>query len=179
MTSYPGLAFGVVADARARRHRRRQRIIAAMLVAAVPSTVLGYAATGGTGPGPRAPAPVTESSSPLSRGETIRLPTGRATETFTISAPAQHAYDVTLTAPAGSAIVVAVVFAGGGWTLGTRNDAACRTRDGRTLCLLHFAAGGNPGGSWTATVRKDSPPAVTARIGLVFARREGTYRLAG
>jgi len=179
MSSYSGLAFGVVADARARQQRRRQRFIVAMLAVALLSAVLGYAAAGGNGPGPRAPAPVTESSAPFSRGVTLRLPSGRATETFTISAPPEHAYDVTLTAPAGSAIVVAMAIGpGAGWTLATRNDAACGTSAGRTLCLLHFAAGGNPGGTWTATVRKDSPPAVNARISVVFAPRAGAYRSA-
>jgi hypothetical protein len=178
MSSSAGLAFGVVADARARQHRRRQRVIGTMLGVALLSAVLGYAAVGGNGPGPRAPGPVTESSARFSRDVTLRLPPGRATETFTISAPAEHAYDATLAAPAGSAIVVAVTIAGGGWTLATREDAACGTSAGRTLCLLHFAAGGNPGGTWTATVHKYSSPAVDARISVVFAPRAGVYRSA-
>lgn len=97
---------------------------------------------------------------------------------FTIPAPAGRAYDVTLSAPAGSAIVVALVIPGGGWTLATRHDTACKTRAARTLCLLHFAAGGNRGGTWTATVRKDSSPALNARISVVFAPRAGEYRSA-
>jgi hypothetical protein len=149
-----------------------------MLAVALLGAVLGYAGVGGNGPGPRAPGPVTESSARFSRGVTLRLPSGRATETFAINAPAEHAYDVTLAAPAGSAIVVAVTIAGGGWTLTTRNDAACGTRARETLCLLHFAAGGNPGGIWTATVHKDSSPAVNARISVVFAPRAGVYRSA-
>lgn len=151
------------------------------MLAVVPLSVgLGYIAAGGNGPGHRALAPLTESSTPFSRGVTVRLPAGRATKTFTVSALVGHAYDVTLTAPTGSAIVVAMTIGPGAgwWTLSTRNKAACRTTAGRTLCLLHFAAGGNPGGTWTATVRKDSPPAVNARISVVFAPRAGTYRSA-
>ena len=173
MAAFSGVDFGVLADARARQHRRRQRVIGALLIAAALSALLGYGTGGGTGRRSPGPTLVTEAS----RGVTLRLPAGRAAETFTISAPAGHAYDVTLTAPEGSRIVVAMnIGLGVGWTLATRADSGCRTAAGRTVCLLHFAAGGNPGGTWTAIVRKASSPAVTARIGVVFMPLAGEYR---
>ena len=44
------------------------------------------------------------------------------------------------------------------------------------MCLLHFAAGGNPGGMWSAVVRKTSIPAATLQVSVVFSRCRGDYR---
>ena len=104
------------------------------------------------------------------------MPYGRATDTVRISAPAGRAYDVTLTAPAGSAIGLAMYIGPGtGWTLTTRDTTDCRASAGRSVCLLHFAAGGNPGGKWKAVVRKISAPAATVRILVTFNRHIGDY----
>jgi len=173
MASLSGVDFGVLVDARARQHRRRRRVIGVLFIAAALSALLGYGAGGGKGSRPRAAGPLTEA---LSRGVTLRLPAGRATEAFMISAPAERAYDVTLTAPAGSRIVVAMNIPAGGWMFATRKDPGCRPSAGRTICLLHFAAGGNPGGLWRAVVRKDSIPAAMVRISVVFSQCLGDYR---
>ena len=179
MASSSGVAFGVLADAQTRQHRRRLAIGRVLLVGLL-GALLGYGAAGGGGRGPRAPAPVTEGGATVASGLTLPLPPGRASETFAVSAPADRAYDVTLVAPAGSAVVVSMnIAAGAGWTIATRDATSCRMAAGLTLCLLHFAAGGNPGGIWKAVVRKASVPAARARITIVFMPRPSAYQPAG
>jgi len=176
MAAFPSVAFGVLADARARQHRRRRMVIGCTLVVAVLSALVGYEAATGTGGAPHAGAPITEDSAASSHGTSLQLPYRHATDTFRISAPAGRAYDVTLSAPAGSAIAMAMYIGPGtGWTLTTRDTTDCRASAGRTVCLLHFAAGGNPGGTWNAVVRKISVPAATVRIHVTFNRHVGDY----
>src|SRR5579859_6616985 len=87
---------------------------------------------------------------------TLTLPRGHATKRFAISALASHTYDVTVTAPASAVFVVTMnTDAGTLSTLDTslNNRQDCHTRAGRALCLLRFAEGGTPGGTWTVVVR--------------------------
>jgi hypothetical protein len=113
------------------------------------------------------------------QNKTLRMPRGRATDTFSVSALGHRTYNVTVTATAASTISLTMEGAGFRWTLNTRDGQDCRTRAGRAVCALRFAAGGNPGGIWTAIVRKTSVPAVSVRISVVFNRCEGEYRAAG
>lgn len=110
------------------------------------------------------------------QSETLRLPRGRATETFSISALANRSYDVTLTATASSVIGVTMNAGFARWTLNSLHGQYCHTSAGRAVCVLHFAAGGNPGGTWTAVVRKTSIPAASVRVSVVFSRCVGDYR---
>ncbi|MGH2887753.1 MAG: hypothetical protein ACRDPA_34480 [Solirubrobacteraceae bacterium] len=41
--------------------------------------------------------------------------------------------------------------------------------------MLHFAAGGNPGGVWLGTVAKSSIPAARIHIKFAFTARAGDY----
>lgn len=76
-----------------------------------------------------------------------------------------------MAAPAAAAIVLTMkISAGTGWTLNTLHNPGCHTIAGRTGCVLHFAEGGNPGGTWTAIVHKTSLPAARGRITIVFDR---------
>jgi hypothetical protein len=104
------------------------------------------------------------------------MPRGRATETFSISALAYRTYDVTVTATASSVIGVTMNEGFARWTLNTLHGQDCHTRAGRAICVLHFAAGGNPGGTWTAVVRKTSIPAASVRVSVVFEPCLGVYR---
>lgn len=174
MMSYSGVAFGVLADARARQHRRRRLVIGCALVVAVVGALAGYEAAG-NGAGPGAGAPITQDSAAFSHGTSLQLPYGRATDTFRIRAAAGRAYDATLTAPAGSAIAVTINGAGIGWTLTTLDTADCRASAGRTVCFLPFAAGGNPGGTWEAVVHKTTLPPVDARFSIIFRQHPGAY----
>ena len=100
---------------------------------------------------------------------TLELPRGHATKRFAISALASHTYDVTVTAPATAAVTVTMnTIAGTRSTLGTLHDQGCRTTAGRVVCLLHFAEGGTPGGTWTVVVRKTSIPAAGVKVSVVF-----------
>jgi hypothetical protein len=112
----------------------------------------------------------------LVQGSTLHLPHGRSTATFAITAPAKHAYDVTVAAPAASAIVLSMkISPGASWTVNTLNDSGCHTTGSHTRCLLHFAEGGNPGGRWTGVVQKTSVPAAEVHISIVFARQAGSF----
>lgn len=116
---------------------------------------------------------------PASRvqSETLQMPRGRATAKFSISALASRTYDVTVTATASSVIGVTMNEGiGTRWTLDTLHGQDCHTRAGRAICVLHFAAGGNPGGTWTAVVRKTSIPAASVQVSVVFEPCLGVYR---
>ena len=100
---------------------------------------------------------------------TLHLPRGQATRRFAISALASHTYDVTVTAPAQAAVAVTMnTVAGTRSTLDTLHDQGCRTSAGQVLCVLHFAEGGTPGGTWTVVVRKTSIPAARVKVSVVF-----------
>jgi hypothetical protein len=98
----------------------------------------------------------------------VRLPYGRTTDTIRFHAPPRRAYDAALTAPAGSAIALTILGPGIEWTLTTRDATDCTTSARRTVCLGHFAAGGNPGGPWEARVHKTTLPAARATFSLIF-----------
>jgi len=144
-----------------------------VVIVAILAATLAHVAAG-TGPG-RAPTPATANSAWLWRAVNVSLPAGRTNHAFTINAPAHHAYDVTLAAPVGSAIVLTMNIATGtGWTITTRHDPGCSTSATGTACVSHFAAGGNPGGTWKAVVRKTSAPAVNVRLTIIFRPRAAT-----
>ncbi len=164
---------GVIEDARSRQ-RRHRRVGACLLVVVALGAVIARLYSGGGAGTPRSGASIAKGG-PLSvRGAALRLPSGRSTTTFTITAPAARAYDVTVATPAASAIVLTMKISPGvGWTVNTLDDPSCHTIAGHTACLLHFAAGGNPGGTWTAIVHKTSLPPARAHISILFARHAG------
>jgi hypothetical protein len=174
MTSFAGAAFGVLADARGRQQRRRRRILGVALLALVLSPILAYVVAGG---GPRRTSgPVVEDRAALNYAWRLRLAAGPEADRFTITAPADRAYVVAISAPATTAAVMrAHIGPGAGWTLATPSDTSCSTNANHTYCILHFAAGGNPGGTWTIVVRKTSARAATVHIFLRFNRHTGDY----
>jgi hypothetical protein len=166
---------GVIEEARSRQ-RRHRRVGACLLLVVALAALIGAFSSGGGGGTTHGGASVAKGGSALVQGATLRLPRGRSTTTFTITAPAAHAYDVTVAAPAASAIVLTMkISPGTGWTVNTLNDSGCHTIAGHTGCLLHFAEGGNPGGKWTGTVYKTSAPAARVHISIVFARHPGSF----
>ena len=161
------LDAGVIKDARSRQ-RRHRRAGACLLLAGALAAVIASHSGGGGGTARGKPAGA-HGRAGLVQGTALRLPRGRSTTTFTITAPAARAYDVTVAAPAAAAIVLTMkITAATGWTLNTLHDPGCHTIAGRTDCVLHFAEGGNPGGRWIATVHKTSLPAARSRITIAF-----------
>jgi hypothetical protein len=151
MNAFPGVALGVVADARARRRRRRLLLAGATVALALLAAALVDLTTGGGRQQP--PGSAGGGGSPIVRGVTVRVPAGEASVSFMIAASAELAYDVHLTAPARSGATLTMRIAPGvGWTVGTGDESACRRSSGLTSCLFHFARGGNPGGTWRAVV---------------------------
>jgi hypothetical protein len=172
MASRCAATFGVLADARSRQRRRRARLAGAALLAIVLVCVLARA-TAGSGSG-RPGAPAGADAATPGRSLDLRLSAGRATRTFRIAAAAGRAYDVSVAAPVASAVVLSMdIGPGAGWTLAARDDAGCSTNAGRTACLAHFAAGGNPGGTWRLVVTKAAGPAADVRIAITFSRGAG------
>lgn len=166
---------GVIEDARSRQ-RRHRRAGACLLFAVALGAVIASLYSGGGGGTPRDGASVAKGGPRSIQGAALRLPSGRSTTTFTITAPAARAYDVTVAAPAASAIVLTMKISPGvGWTVNTLDDPSCHTIAGHTACLLHFAEGGNPGGTWTAIVHKTSIPPARAHITILFARHAGEF----
>ena len=163
-----GAVLGVISDARNRQ--RRWRLIGAavaLLVAAALGAVL--ASLGGgqhRAPGQRSDA--AHSGTVLQGGNLVLY--GHKDFTWAVHAPARFAYDVRFTAaPAASRAVVTMQIAGGsGWSFSTRDHPACRTSAGRTVCLLHFAGGGNPGGTWRADVRNTTASTGTFHLLITF-----------
>ncbi len=166
---------GVIEDARLRQ-RRHRRVGACLLVLVAAGGVIAALYGGGGGGTPRDGVPLAKGGPPLLQGAALRLPSGRSTTTFTITAPAAHAYDVTVGAPAASAIVLTMKISPGvGWSVNTLDDPSCHTIAGHTACLLHFAEGGNPGGRWTGVVHKTSYPPARVHISILFARHAGEF----
>ena len=166
MNAGSSIAVGRVNEAHARRRRRRS--VGLVVALAAVTAVVVYSTTGGPQQPTRGPAPAAPSTT-LSRAALLRLPTGPVTKTFTIAAPAGLPYDVRITAPARSAVGLAMrIGPGTGWTLGTSDTAACRATSGQRACLWHFAAGGNPGGAWTAVVRKETEPGASVEISITL-----------
>ncbi len=156
--------------------RRHRRVGACLLVVVGLGMVIASFSSGGGGRTPRDGTSVANGGRPSAHAATLRLPGGHSTTTFTITAPAAHAYDVTMTAPAESAIVLTMKISPGvGWTVNTLDDPSCHTTAGHTACLLHFAEGGNPGGTWTAIVHKTSPLPTRVHISVLFARHAGEF----
>jgi hypothetical protein len=163
-------------DARTRRRVRHRCFISTVAFGLVALTVL-CAETGGSALGV-APARYTvPQRGALTRGRTAVFPVGRARLMFLIVAPAERAYDVKLVAPASSVVTIAVHLAPGTkWALSTGDRQACRRLSARTTCVWHFAAGGNPGGTWRAVVEKDTFAKATVAFAVVFllSQRDGS-----
>lgn len=146
-----------------------------VLAAAAVSGPFGLLYAGG---GDRTPnrLPVANDGAYLARTATLQLPRGRSTTTFPVRAPAAHAYDVMVDAPTATPIVLTMKIATGtGWTLNTAGRESCRSNAGRTVCELHFAQGGNPGGTWTGTVHDVSPESVLVHVDIAFNPHRGGY----
>jgi hypothetical protein len=157
-----------------RRQRRRRRGIALALLAAALATVLALQASSPPPKPPRSGAG--NAASGATRHVSLGLPAGQSTSAFRIVAPANHAYEVSIVVPARSAIVLTVkIGPGSGWSVDTRRNQDCRATTTTTACLVPFAAGGNPGGTWTATIRKLSIPPAQVQVAIRFARRAGDY----
>jgi len=175
MSAFSGAAFGVFADARARCWRRRRRVLETALVLGLLAAGFAYFASGGGGR--RAPEQrfgAARSGTVLRGGDLILY--GHKGFSFEVHAPAGLAYDVRFTAaPAASRAAVTMRIARGtGWTLSTRDDPQCRTSARRTTCLLHFAAGGNPGGTWWADVRNTGASTATLQLLMTFFKPAGS-----
>jgi hypothetical protein len=101
----------------------------------------------------------------------LRLPRGRSVGVFRLSAAAALGYDVTVGAPASAALSVVTHVNGGAMTLSvlySTHDQGCVRRSRAVTCVLHFAAGGNPGGCWAMTVTKWSEPSARVAISVAF-----------
>lgn len=146
-----------------------------MLVIASAAVIASLNASGGGG-ATHSGAPVAKGGAALVQGAALRPARGRSTTRFTITAPAAHAYDVTVAAPAASALVLTMkISAGTSWTLNVPEDQSCNTVAGQTRCTLHFAEGGNPGGKWTGIVHKAALPAERVRVSVVFSPHRGDF----
>ena len=83
---------------------------------------------------------------------------------------------MTVDAPTATPIVLTMkIAAGTGWTLNTVDHESCSSNAGRTVCELHFADGGNPGGTWTGTVHDVSPASVLVHVDIAFNPHRGDY----
>jgi hypothetical protein len=168
MNAFAGAALRVSADRRAGRWRRRRLVVGSALVLGLLST--GFAYSAWHGGGHRAPG---QRSAPAHTGTVLRggdlVLYGHRAFVWGVHAPAGLAYDVQFTAPVASRAVVTMQIARGvGWTFSTRDDRRCRTSAGRTTCLLHFASGGNPGGTWRADVRNTTASTADLRLLITF-----------
>jgi hypothetical protein len=167
---------GVIEDARSRQ--RRHRRAGAALTLAVALAVLAYAiAGGGDGSGGARP-PVAKDGASFVQTTSLRMPRGRTTFTFLVKGIAGHAFDVRFNAPASAALAVTTNIGtplGTGPTFHTLTDRQdCRTIAAEVSCLVHFAAGGTPGGTWRWTVTKSSIPAARVRISVASTDTSAT-----
>lgn len=142
----------------------------------VSAAVIGLVGRGGGNDAGSGKAPVANGGAALVHGLTVRLPRGRSATTFTLTAPARRAYDLRMVVPAGPAIVVTMKISPGvGWTVKSSTTPGCHTSGRHAECLLHFAEGGNPGGTWIGTVHKTEAPATLVHLNITFASHAGEY----
>jgi hypothetical protein len=111
----------------------------------------------------------------LSRSKTrtavLRFPRGRSVRVFGLSAPAAVSYDITIDTAATAALSVVTHVNGSALTMSllySTHDQGCVRRLRAVTCVLHFAAGGNPGGRWAMTITKRSVPSATVAVSVVF-----------
>lgn len=165
---------GVIEDARSRERRERRGVAGILAVVLLAGVVYALMSGGGGDRGQR--------STPVSRGDgsnvtnaSARLPRGRTSSVITIHAPADHAYDVTLQAPSRASVVLATNTGFTGSQFNTLDRQICRTKRGSTTCIIHFAAGGNQGGTWKWTLTKLSTPPARIHLRIAFAARAGDF----
>ena len=168
VSAFAGVALRVSSNRRSGRGRRRGLVVGSALVLGLLSAGIAYSVWHGGGhgaPGQRAAATHTVA---VLRGADLGL-YGHRTFVWGVHAPAGLAYEVQLTAPAASRVVVTMQTARGvGWTFSTRDDRRCRTSAGSTRCVLHFAGGSNPGGTWRAEVRNTTASTAALRLLITF-----------
>jgi hypothetical protein len=166
---------GVIEDARSRQLRHRRAGAAISLAIAIGASLAYLNAGGGNGSGHSRP-PVAHGGTSFVQATTLRMPRGRTTSTFIVRAPADHAFDVSLATPSATALTLTTNFGFPGPTFNTLTDRQnCRTSQAMTSCVVHFAAGGNAGGTWRWTVTKASPAAAQTHISIVFNSHRGDY----
>jgi len=129
-----------------------------------------------------APQPKTASSTPASLGSLVgrpqesvlRLPRGRSTARFVITAVPHDTWDVRISAPASADFEVEVLKSDGerlSILETTYQRQACAITGTRLHCFLRFALGANQTpGPWTVIARKRTGPALTMRIQVTFYR---------
>jgi hypothetical protein len=108
------------------------------------------------------------------QGRSLRLPEGRASRRFTITAfdPPTHTYDVRVVTRASADLGVQMrTWYGQPLQVldSIRGDSICHIRLGRADCFLAFPAlEAQRAGEWTVIVRKRSGPAVAVRVEVTF-----------
>jgi hypothetical protein len=169
---------GVIDDARSRQRLHRRTGAALFLALALMAVVYLSAGGGGRSGGDR--PPVSHDGASFIQTSTLRLPRGRTTSTFLVKGIAGHAFDARFDAPVTAAFAVTTNIGPPpdlGFptfhTLTDRHD--CRVVAAEVLCVVHFAAGGTPGGTWRWTVAKTSNPAAVVHISVAFNSHTGDY----
>jgi hypothetical protein len=129
-----------------------------------------------------APQPKTASSTPASLGPLVgrpqeavlRLPRGRSTARFVITAVPHDTWDVRITAPASADFEVNALKSDGerlSLLETTRQREGCAITGTRVRCFLRFAIGANQTpGRWTVIATKHTGSATTLRIQITFHR---------
>lgn len=129
-----------------------------------------------------APQPKTDSSTLASleslvgrpQEAVLRLPRGRSTARFQITAVPHDTWDVRISAPASPNFEVDALKSDGEWLLlleTTHQREACAITGTRLHCFLRFAIGANQTpGRWTVIAKKHTGPATTIRIQITFHR---------
>jgi hypothetical protein len=171
------LEAGVIDDARSRQKRHRRTGAAVFLAIALAVLVYMNAGGGGRSGGDR--PPVSHHGASFIQTSTLRLARGRTTSIFLVKGIAGHAFDTRFNAPVTAALTVTTNIGPGSGlgptfhTLTDRHD--CRIAAAQVSCVVHFAAGGTPGGTWRWAVTKTSTPAAAVRISVAFNSHRGDY----
>lgn len=142
----------------------------------------GVLCIGGCGSGHStspAPQPKTASSTPTSlvgrpQKAVLRLPRGRSTARFEITAVPHDTWDVRISAPASTDFQIDALKSDGErlhLLETTHQREACAITGTRLHCFLRFAIGANQTpGPWTVIAKKRTGPATTMRIQITFHR---------
>ena len=174
---YDSREAGVIEDARARQQRHRRAGAALFLAMALTALIYVNAGGGGRSGGYR--PPVSYDGASFSQTSILRLARGRTTSTFLVKGIAGHAFDARFNAPATAALTVTTNIGPGsglGPTFHTLTDRRdCRIVAAEVSCVVHFAAGGTPGGTWRWTVTKTSASAAVVHISVAFNPHLGDY----
>lgn len=150
-----------------------RRLAAIMLCGVVAA---GISACHGNGHSTQSPGANTRTAVERPQAATLKLPAGRSSAQYRITAPkpAQYSFDVTVSAPASADVAVNILtWYGAQLSIldSTHDSGMCTLRGSQETCLGRFPfLPAQRAGTWTVVASKRSEPPATVHLAVTFAK---------